>query len=291
MFFSAPEQVSHKEMRLELLHSSENGFSEIYRADRDGKFRVLKCLKKEYRGNPVYESLLKKEFEIGYCLDHPNICQVIAFIPVPELGNCIEMEWIDGCTLEEFFARRPFDKVTEKKIISELCDALEYIHRKQVIHRDLKPENILVTHNGLNVKLIDFGLSDTDYHSQHKESAGTPIYASPELIAGEDIDARSDIYSLGRVIFEMTDRYTAVSLKCMEKRKEKRFSSTAEVKVAINRKRDNIFLSVAAVVILAISVAVGGMLFSRNGRQKEIDDIFYEAVEAISQTDSQYSIQ
>lgn len=89
---SMPEDVR-------LLGSSEVGYSEIYRAKIDGKFVVLKSLKPELRGISMYEHLLHKEYEIGYDLDHPNICQIQRFGKFIGLGNCIVMQWIDGVTL------------------------------------------------------------------------------------------------------------------------------------------------------------------------------------------------
>ena len=150
---SMPEDVR-------LLGSSEVGYSEIYRAKIDGKFVVLKSLKPELRGIPMYEHLLRKEYEIGYDLDHPNICQIQRFGKFIGLGNCIVMQWIDGVTLRSMLGH--MDAGQERKVIDGICDALEYIHSKQIVHRDLKPENIIITHNGQNVKLIDFGLSDAD---------------------------------------------------------------------------------------------------------------------------------
>ena len=70
------------------------------------------------------------------------------------------MQWIDGVTLRSMLGH--MDAGQEREVIDGICDALEYIHSKQIVHRDLKPENIIITHNGQNVKLIDFGLSDAD---------------------------------------------------------------------------------------------------------------------------------
>ena len=191
---------------LEIIHDSEEGFNILYRVSKNGRFFVYKALKPEYRGNPIYEDLLKKDFNIGFSLTHPGICQYYGMVNIPQVGNCIVMDWVDGYDLETLIGEGKISKSLSLKLIDELCDALQYMHRKQIIHRDLKPENILVTHNGNNIKIIDFGLSDTDSYNAFKTPAGTKIYASPELLAGEQIDSRSDIYSLGVLIGEMTDR-------------------------------------------------------------------------------------
>ena len=252
---TGPGSGHHESNDIELLHSSEDGFSELYRVCKNGRFFVYKALKKQYRGNLMYEDLLSKDFNIGFSLTHPGLCQYFAKIRHPETGSCIVMEWIDGCTLEELIATGDVDKSLAEKIICEICDALGYMHRRQVIHRDLKPENILVTHNGQNVKIIDFGLSDADSFAAFKAPAGTRIYASPELLAGEPIDSRSDIWSLGVIIGEMHPYYRKVAEKCLVRVREKRFASVEEVKNAIQHERARKFwmavLWVAAIVVAA----------------------------------------
>ncbi len=253
----AAEKISSD---LELIHTSEDGFNELYRVCKNGRFFVYKALKKEFRGNLLYEELLTKDFDIGFSLNNSGICQYLAKITHPEIGSCIVMEWIDGCTLEELIASRNIDNRLSEKILCEICEALDYMHRKQVIHRDLKPENILITHNGQNVKIIDFGLSDTDSHNTFKSPAGTRIYASPELIAGENIDFRTDIWSLGVIINEIDPRYRRIASVCLSRERDKRYGSASEVKKAIlgerSRKRRATFgyIAVAISVISAIFI-------------------------------------
>lgn len=168
-----------------LLHSSETGYNELYVIELEGRNFVLKTLKKEYRDNPLYESLLRKEFEIGYSLKDNNICDTYSFKRFDSLGNVIVQEYIDGRTLDKYIEEENHTYGELKDITLQLCQALDYAHKKQIIHRDIKPQNIIITYNGDNVKLIDFGLSDTDYHSGLKIPAGTLNYASPEQIRGE----------------------------------------------------------------------------------------------------------
>ena len=222
---------------LEIIHDSEAGFNVLYRGNKNGRFFVYKALKPVFRGNPVYEELLKKDFNIGFSLTHSGICQYYGMVTLPEVGSCIVMEWIDGCSLETLIANGRISKSLAVKMIDELCDALSYMHRKQIIHRDLKPENILITHNGQNVKIIDFGLSDTDSFATFKAPAGTKIYASPELLAGEVIDNRSDIWSLGVMISELHPFYKHVAKKCLNRNKDKRSATAVEVKKAIMKEK------------------------------------------------------
>ena len=269
-FFTDPPCGMTSVSELECIYQSESGPSMLFRTAREGKFRVLKALKEEHRADPFYQGLLRKEFEIGWELDHPGICKTLDFREVEGLGPCIEMEWVDGCTLEELYAHGPIDKMLEQQLFSEICDALSYIHRKQVYHRDLKPENILVTHKGSHIKLIDFGLSDSDTHATHKESAGTVVYAAPEVLRGEPADARSDIFSLGRILFEVSDRYTGIALKCMDRKREKRYASAEEVKAALLRHgRGRWFWWILAATALVASVLAGGYFFARGGKAEE----------------------
>lgn len=255
-FFETPTMAQHpRQGMFELVSSSPESYCDIWRADKDGRFRIYKALKSEYAGDQVYERLLRKEFEIGYSLDHPNICEYYAFVNLPPLGNCIEMEWIDGCSLDSLLPRGTVGKTLAVKIINETCDALSYMHSKQVVHRDLKPSNIMLTYNGNNVKLIDFGLSDTDAHSVLKGSAGTQVYASPELISGGNVDYHTDIFSLGCVIDRLSPTYARVARKCCQRAPAKRFQSALDVKKAIERKPLAPF-AVAAVALVLLGSAL-----------------------------------
>ena len=89
------------------------------------------------------------------------------------------------------------------EVFLRLLEAVEYVHSRQVVHRDLKPGNIMVTRNGNGVKLIDFGLSDTDQHAMLKQAAGTVGYISPEQLGGGEPDVRNDVFSLGCVLRDM----------------------------------------------------------------------------------------
>ena len=150
-FADIPEDDSIVSGDLELFRDSPEGFTVLYRCQRSGRFFIYKALKPGYRGLRIYEDMLRKDFEIGFSLQHQNVCQYFAFVNHPSAGNCIVMEWIDGEDLGHFLERngRLSIEVTDR-ILTGICDALAYIHRKQVIHRDLKPENIMVTFNGLH---------------------------------------------------------------------------------------------------------------------------------------------
>ena len=104
-----------------LIHSSERGWSELWLIDKDGRFRALKALKPSFRGQARYESLLRKEYEISYSLSHTAIREVYDFRNIQGLGNCIEMEWVDGVTLAEFLSSgRLTGQSREKSLFSSV---------------------------------------------------------------------------------------------------------------------------------------------------------------------------
>lgn len=188
------------------------GFNLLCKAKRYGRWWVLKGLKEPYRQDENYKNLLHKEFDILISLQHPNIVSAYSMEEIPEMGTCIVMEWIDGITLEHWSGK----KTEGEGIFLQLLDAVHYIHAKQIVHRDLKPSNIIITHNGNHVKLIDFGLSDTDDFAILKQPAGTPGYISPEQIISRQADIRNDIFSIG-CILEMIlpgKPYTAIIKHC-----------------------------------------------------------------------------
>lgn len=244
------------------------GYSCLYTATKFGKKIILKGLKPEFKKERFYQDLLKKEFEISYFLDHPNIVKIIDFQNILNIGDCIVMEYVEGVTLREFVesqrieeAQNRRDKRVYEKIFNELLDAMEYFHSKQIIHRDLKPDNILITNNGNNVKIIDFGLSDADDYVILKQAAGTRKYAAPEqLIPNNTIDCRADIYSLGIILKNNFPKsYHKIAEKCAQQDKEKRFSSVGDIRNFIKRKEITKITAAVSLILLllfALSFAV-----------------------------------
>ena len=253
-FFAPAGIYDVSEEKLTLIHSSEEGFYELYRGERAGQFRVFKCLKPEFRGDLLQETMLQKEFEIGFPLRHAGICETYSYTQVDTLGNCIEMEWIDGRTLEEYLQGTKPDNDSFCRMAEELCDAISYLHAHQVVHRDIKPSNIMVTHQGTFLKLIDFSLADSSSHAMLKQPAGTVSYAAPEVLAGQIADQRSDIYSLGKVLMRMTSRHKGVLARCTNGNPAKRYASAEKLKAALLRKQR--IWPLLLVVLLAVGIAV-----------------------------------
>ena len=239
-------------------YRSESGYSCLHLCRRYGKLHILKSLQPPFKQEEFYKQLLHKEFNIGYQLDHPNIRQTIDWEQQDELGLCIVMEYIDGISLKEFMIQGKLTQPLAYKFIRELCEALHYIHSKQLVHKDLKPENIIITHNGNNVKLIDFGLSDRDDYDTLKIPAGTKKYLAPEqLLPHASLDCRTDIYSLGVIIQDITSvikdrKLVRIAQKCTQKNPDKRFHSAQEVLEALNvRRHSKSILYISTVAVLS----------------------------------------
>lgn len=274
-------ELPAQDIRPECLYVSEEGFSEIWRVRREGRFRVYKVLKPAFRGNPAHESLLRKEFELCYGLEHPHICRILDWKVLPELGSAIEMEWVDGCTLAELAAKGPLPPDEVRALFGEICEALAYIHRRQLVHRDLKPENVMVTHDGGHVKLLDFGLADTNGWYLYKQAAGTPRYAAPEVLAGRAADARSDIYSLGVMLADVGGKpFLRISARCTRTLPSQRYQQVGDVQCALSRRPFR--LAGWAVAGLLLGAALWWMLASGSAARRA-DRIFREATEMLEQ--------
>lgn len=244
---------------ISLLHHSKNGMTEVYKAQRMGKWYVLKCITAAEASNPRIQQLLLKEFEIGFHLNHPFVVQTIGIEQVPNLGMCIVMEYVDGVNWDDFLAQEKLSKAEINRLLMELCDAVGYVHSHQIVHRDIKPENILVTRDGHHPKLIDFGFADSDAFAMVKEPAGTEGYASPEQKVPGAIDNRSDIYSIGVLILglpHVSRKMRNIAYRCKINDPDKRFANTAEIKAVLMPTRRLGWL-IVGLVGLVVTVALG----------------------------------
>ena len=239
---------------------SAEGHNALYAATRFGRRYVLKALAEPYRESTPHIELLRKEFAIGVGVDHPNIVRLLDFGHMDSIGWYIQMEYIDGITLEPFLETKPSAAI-RLSIIEQLLDALSFLHERQIIHRDIKPSNILITRNGSTVKLIDFGVSDTDDYVTFKQPAGSMAYIAPEQLEGKPIDNRADIYSVGKIIALLfPHRYRLIARRCTQTNSADRYSSCAKVLRAIRRiDRVRIWLPVSLLLVAIICLAGWGM--------------------------------
>jgi len=180
----------------------------IFRATdtRTGKPVAIKVPHPEMESDPVFFDRFHREQDIGKALDHPAVMKV--YVDDHRSQIYMVMEWVEGRLLRKILDEvkvLPPDRAV--KIALGICDALSYIHSHGIVHRDLKPENVMVDEND-NVKLIDFGIAGQAgarrlTFAKLSQVMGTPEYISPEQVKGKRGDARSDIYALGVMLYEM----------------------------------------------------------------------------------------
>jgi serine/threonine-protein kinase len=185
-----------------------SGMATVFRARdrRSGQQVAIKVPHPEMESDPTMYDRFRREEEIGTRIDHPGVMKVLAN---PDRSQVyMVMEWLDGRLLRQILneeKRLPVERAV--RITLGICDALEHIHANGVVHRDLKPENIMVGPND-EVHLIDFGIAASAgarrlTFAHFSQSMGTPDYISPEQVRGKRGDARSDIYELGVMLYEM----------------------------------------------------------------------------------------
>jgi serine/threonine protein kinase len=173
---------------------------------RTGLPVAIKVPHPEMESDPVFFDRFHREAEIGQALDHPSVMKVFPNDDRSKLY--MVMEWVDGKLLRNILnEQKKFSQERAIRITVGICEALDYIHKNGVVHRDLKPENIMVDSED-HVKLIDFGIAGKEgarrlTFAKLSQVMGTPEYISPEQVKGGRGDARSDIYALGVMLYEM----------------------------------------------------------------------------------------
>ncbi|MBY0229142.1 MAG: serine/threonine protein kinase [Gemmataceae bacterium] len=197
----------------------EGGMSKIWLARQAGQARdvVVKMLKEPLRSNAKAVEHFRRELFILSRLSHPNLVTVFDSQPRDLRGPILVMEHVVGTDLGLLVqkeGRLPVERVG--RLLGQLCDVLQSVHAAGIIHRDLKPGNVMIASPGTPgeaVKLMDFGLAkmakmlyispDEMVNYSEPTASGTPEYISPEMVRGNDMDARSDLYSVGVMLYEM----------------------------------------------------------------------------------------
>jgi len=203
--FHPGDQLDH--YRIENL-VARSGMASIFRATdlRTGRPVAIKIPHPEVECDPALFDRFRREEDIGKTMDHPGVMKVLDDEKRSQVY--MVMEWVDGRLLRKIMdEQRKLDPLRAVSITLRILDALQYIHTHGVVHRDLKPENIMVDEHD-NIKLIDFGIaahanSRRLTFAKFSQTMGTPDYISPEQVKGKRGDARSDLFALGVMLYEM----------------------------------------------------------------------------------------
>ncbi len=189
------------------------GMATVYRTTRlhIGDTVAMKILREDLLREPKFAERFRREAQAAAQLKHPNVVAVYDFGVASDGIVFLVMELVEGRTLREIIKERaPMLALAATTIVRQICGALAEAHRRDIVHRDVKPANIVVDEppDGVRVKVLDFGIASlrggtTMTFTETGAVLGTPAYMSPEQCLGEDLDGRSDIYSLGVVLFEM----------------------------------------------------------------------------------------
>jgi eukaryotic-like serine/threonine-protein kinase len=203
--FHPGDQLDH--YRIENL-VARSGMASIFRATdlQTGRPVAIKIPHPEVECDPALFDRFRREEDIGKTMDHPGVMKVLDDEKRSQVY--MVMEWVDGRLLRKIMdEQRKLDPQRAVSITLRILDALQYIHTHGVVHRDLKPENIMVDEHD-NIKLIDFGIaahanSRRLTFAKFSQTMGTPDYISPEQVKGKRGDARSDLFALGVMLYEL----------------------------------------------------------------------------------------
>lgn len=202
-----PGQILDNRFRIESV-VNRSGMATIFKAqdERENRTVALKIPHMQFESDAGFFSRFEREAEIGKKLDHPNI---LRFYEVEKTSRpYIVMEMLEGKTLAQILQEvKPLPISDAVQIAARIADALAHMHERKVVHRDLKPQNVMICNDG-TLRIMDFGIAKAAEMKRltfvgFTPAMGTPDYMAPEQVKGKRGDARTDIYSLGAILYEM----------------------------------------------------------------------------------------
>lgn len=251
-------QFSDSQSRFDTIEQMETQGTtcDTFRVKLYGKLHFLKRLKSEYAGDIRYQEALRKEFETGYRLEHPNLVRYISLD-----NDSILMEYVEGETLSQRLASNQDyfkNRKNTDKFIRQLLDVIGYLHSHQVLHLDLKPDNILITRINDDVKLIDLGCSYTD--SFPDTTGHTNAYAAPEQLSiiHSPLSIQTDIYAIGKILERLPDHtiYNKVIARCTAEDPADRYQSVEEIMHDVSHRKHYWHVVVVLALIIVV-LAIG----------------------------------
>ena len=255
IYVNIPDGSREKQGFQEFKLLKSTAYAMLYLTIKDGKRFLVKTAKTNSEG---LQRLLRREYELSIDCDHPHVAHVYTYEEQLPVGAGILMEYIDGRTLGEYIAEGHSLR-ERQRLFEELLSAVEYLHKRGVIHNDLKPDNILISHSADRLKLIDFGLADSDAEYALRTLGCTPRYASPELQCRGEVDARSDIYSLGVIMSEMFGS-SVVARRAMNTNPTRRYSSVEQMRRAWQRPNRHWLWVLVNIIVAAVVASVAYMV-------------------------------
>ena len=297
--------VNDKSAGMELL-GSHGATSIAYRKLANGQACFMKKLRPELRRDERYRDLFYKEYNTAKGISNPYIVKYFDIKDDAD-GLYILMEYVNGCTLKEKIEKEPeyfARQENVRRLLLQLCKALTTLHNENIVHLDINPNNIIITQTSNNVKLIDFGFCLSDWSDQ---TAGTTAnFGAPEATMNKigEIDARSDIYSIGRLLQYIEEKsgtklpgnIRRIAKHCLHKEKAQRYQSCEEIIRKIDGSTDRKAMAwtaaVATIALLALTAqpaynAVKDYIAWERGMvadKFEENDIFYRITDHSART-------
>ncbi len=268
----------------------EGGMSVVYKARHLdlNRFVAIKVLLPHLTTNTKNLQRFKQEAVTASALSHPNLIRVENFGVTPEGRTFIIMDFVDGMSLADVIAKEgKLDPVRAVFIFVQAANALQHAHERNVIHRDLKPSNIMLINNGEEgeaVKIVDFGIAklvlDDEDQMQHLtqtgEVFGSPLYMSPEQCRGEKLDMRSDIYSMGVLMYEALTGHPPVRGANAFETMQKQLNENPEP-IVDHKAPDSLLKRLNAVVMRALEKDSAARYQSMEELEKDLNNALVSA--------------